>query len=379
MAMSTAAVKPSAVRRLAQDLIRIPSESSDPQASDAVAPERLVAERLRADCQRLELDYRLDEAAPGRWNLAARIPRPGAPRVLIAGHIDTVSAKGMARAFDAEIANGQLRGRGACDDKGPLAAVFTALAQVIDEGRRPEVDVTVLATADEEVGMIGARAWAAAGDPADLVLCLEPTGLTQVVAHKGLYRCRIDAHGTACHSSRPELGHNAIEALLPLLHGVLEEGRALAAITDPLLGHSTLAITGIGGGTAINVIPDSCHALIDVRLIPGIEPADVGKRIAHRCSGAAITELFANPALARRTPAAGTGERFDAALRAGGVEPTTTTAPWCSDGSYLQQLGPCMVWGPGRIEHAHTIEEHIDLAQLEQATDILYRFLTLPA
>ena len=194
-----------------------------------------------------------------------------------------------------------------------------------------------------------------------------------------MYRCRIHTAGQACHSSRPELGHNAINDILPLLSGVIEEGKLLEKEHDALLGHPTLAITGITGGTGINIIPEACHAQVDVRLIPSLSPADVAKRIAHRCTGAAISEIFSAPALARRIPTAGTGERFAAALRSAGVEPTALIAAFCTDGSYLQQLGPCMVWGPGLIEHAHTAEEHIDIAQLEQATDILYRFLTLPA
>ena len=296
MAMSTASVKPSAVRTLTQELIRIPSESSDPSQTDPAAPERLVADRLKAECVRLGLSHQMTEVAPGRWNLSARIPRPGAPRVLVAGHIDTVSAKGMKRAFDADVSDGRLRGRGACDDKGPLAAVFTALARVLGDGRVPEVDLTVLATADEETGMLGARAWSAAGEQADLVLCLEPTGLTQVVAHKGVYRCRIHTAGQACHSSRPELGHNAINDILPLLSGVIEEGKLLEKEHDALLGHPTLAITGITGGTGINIIPEACHAQVDVRLIPSLSPAHVAKRIAHRCTGAAISEIFSAPA-----------------------------------------------------------------------------------
>jgi succinyl-diaminopimelate desuccinylase len=375
MAMPAASVKPTSAADLTRSWIAIPSESSDPVASDAQAPEAAMARAIAERCQAAGIEHRLDEVAAGRWNMVARMPRPGAPRVLIAGHLDTVSARGMDQAFVAERSGGSIRGRGACDDKGPFAAAIAAVHRLLAEGRRPEVDLTLLGTADEEAGMIGARHWAKAGSEVDMILALEPTGLRRVIAHKGVYRCRIDNQGRACHSARPELGLNAIETLLPDLLGVVDEGRVLAEHSDPLLGRSTLQVTGITGGTGINIVPGHCSALVDVRLISAVTPEETARRLAKRCVCGAITEIFSAPALAARAAAAGTGERFRAALRSVGVERGEEVAPWCSDASFLQQLGPAIVWGPGRIEDAHTKDECISVEELEQATDTLVAFL----
>lgn len=361
---------------IARELVRLPSESSRPVATDRDAPELLVVRRMADLCTAHGVAARTQEAAPGRWNLVARLPRPGAPRLLVAGHADTVSAEGMARPFDGEIAGGQLRGRGACDDKGPLAAALAAVLRLAAEGRRPEFDLTLLATADEEAAMLGARAWAAAGERQDAILVLEPTGLRPVRTHKGLYRATVSAAGLACHSARPECGRNAVHALVPALAGVVGLGEGLARFADPLLGAPTVAITGLAGGTAVNIVPATASATVDCRLTPALPPACMAAMLGERCAGCAVQEIFSAPALAAAELPAGIGQRLAAALaavRAGG-EPEA--APWCSDASYLQALGPCLVLGPGRIELAHTAEESIAVEDLRRGEEFLLRLLT---
>lgn len=366
----------SAAARLTQELVRIPSESSTPTRT-AAEPERAMANALAARLAQAGLAARTWEAAPGRWNLDARLPRPGAPRLLLAGHLDTVSAQGMHDPFAGDLSGGEILGRGACDDKGPLAAAGTALALLIAEGRASAYDVTLLGTADEEAGMAGARAWAAEGSEQDLIIALEPTALRPVVAHKGVFRCALHAAGTACHSSCPERGSNAIVGMLGALAAVESLARELAMRHDPLLGAPTMTITGISGGTAINLVPDGCRAQFDIRLVPETDPAWVAGRIRELVGPLIrVEEIFSAPALARGGDRHGLAQRLRQALRTHGADDGETVAPWCSDASYLQGRGPCLVWGPGRIEHAHTVDERIAVGELDQAVDILRTFLT---
>lgn len=368
-------VKPLAPDTLTSEWIAIPSESAGHTASDSIAPERRIAEAVAARFAGLGLEHRCEEILPGRFNVSARLPRPGAPRVLIAGHLDTVSASNMAHAFTPERSGRRLRGRGACDDKGPFAAALAAVSRLLAAGRRPEVDLTLLGTADEESGHAGARAWAKTAGAVDLVIALEPTGLRRIVAHKGALRGVITTEGVSCHSSMPERGRNAIAAMVESLGHLAVAGRDLEQRRDALLGHPTFQVTVIQGGGSINTIPDRCEARFDLRLVPGLDPAEALDHLRGRCGCAAIHEIFAAPALAPADPKAGTGERFLAALRAAGVDRGQDIAAYCTDAAFLQAQGPCVVWGPGRIEDAHTADEGIDLDELDQASEAIERFL----
>jgi len=364
-----------AVRSLTQELVRVPSESSTPVGSDAGAPELAVATRLLGFLQGAGMEGGLQEVQPGRWNLQARLPRPGAPRLLICGHLDTVSAAGMEQPFAGAIGEGCVLGRGACDDKGPLAAAAVALASLLGERRTLAWDVTLLGTCDEEAGMAGARAWAASGADQDLIVGLEPTALRPVTAHKGVYRCALHASGRACHSAQPERGVNAISGMLDALAAVEALADELSALHDADLGRPTMTITGINGGTAINQVPEACSARFDIRLIPDSDPAWVAARLRGLLGErATVQEIFSAPAL--RRSAHGLDARLARALTRHGLPEGETVAPWCSDASFLQSRGPCLVWGPGHIEHAHARDERIALEDLDRAVDVLRTFLT---
>ncbi len=125
-------------------------------------------------------------------------------------HSDTVSAEGMSKGFSGEIKENAIWGRGACDDKGPLAVALSTLAGLQQQNIKLAYDVTFAATVDEECTMAGAAALANTFGPWDLCIGLEPTELRLINAHKGVHRCKISTRGRAVHSSAPEQGQNAI-------------------------------------------------------------------------------------------------------------------------------------------------------------------------
>lgn len=361
---------------LARALVRIPSESSDPIATDPTGPERQVVAYLAGVCREVGIEHRTSQVLPGRENLVIRLPNPGAPRLLIAAHLDTVSGRGMAQPFAGELREGCLWGRGACDDKGPLAAGLAAILDLHGLGIKPAFDVTFVGTVDEECTLAGAEQLAREIDGFDLCLALEPTDLKVINAHKGVYRCRVITRGKAVHSSHPEKGDNAILRLLPILADLQAFGAELAEKSHPRLGPATLAITKIQGGATLNMIPDSCEAVVDIRLLPEMTVAATGARIQALLAGRGeMDELFAGEGIntAMDNPLI---DQFMTAIRAAGVEPGPITAAFATDCSRLHHLGPCLVWGPGDIAQAHQISEHIPVSQLLRATEILKIFLT---
>jgi acetylornithine deacetylase len=361
---------------MTRDLIKIPSESSEPVATPASGPENSVVEYLSAVCRVAGVEYQTMTALPGRANLVVRLPNPGAPRLLIVAHMDTVSGRGMRDPFSGELRDGVIFGRGACDDKGPLAAGLSAVLDLHRElGVAPAYDITFAGTVDEECSMSGATQLAAALDDWDLCIALEPTNLQIIRAHKGVYRCRVTTRGKAAHSSHPDQGVNAITAMLPILADLERLGAELRRRTDPDLGRASLAITKIQGGASANTIPDCCEVVVDLRLLPKMEIEAmsrllkkwVGERgeveAIHCCDG--IETSMDNPLI----------ESLMASITAGGGDPGPITASFATDCSRLHHKGPAIVWGPGDIHQAHQAIEYITVAQLEQAYRILKDFL----
>jgi len=362
---------------LAIALVRIPSESSDPIKTDSASPEHQVVAYLSEICRAAGLAHHTSTVLPGRDNLLVRLPNPGAPRLVIVAHLDTVSGRGMTAPFGGELRADCLWGRGACDDKGPLAAALAALLDLHGRGVRPAFDTTFVGTVDEECSLAGAEHLAREIGSFDLCLAMEPTDLKVINAHKGVYRCRVITRGKAVHSSHPEKGDNAILRMLPILADLQTFGAELAATTrHPRLGPASLAITTIQGGATLNMIPDSCEAAVDIRLLPEMTIIETAARIKALLAGRGeIVELFTGEGIntAMDHPLI---DRFMATIRSAGVEPGPISAAFATDCSRLHHLGPCLVWGPGDIAQAHQLDEHIPVSQLRRATDILINFLS---
>ena len=361
---------------MTRELVKIPSESSEPVATAATGQEVGIVEYLSQICRTAGVEYYTMEALPGRANLVVRLPNPGAPRLLIVGHMDTVSGGGMAEPFSGELRDGVIFGRGACDDKGPLAVGLAAVLNLHQElGVAPAYDITFAGSIDEECTLSGAQKLAEELDGWDLCIALEPTDLKIIRAHKGVYRCRVITRGKAAHSSHPDRGLNAITAMMPIINDLERLGADLKAKSDPDLGRASLAITKIQGGVSLNTIPDYCEVGIDIRLLPDMvieEVSDLVKRcVADRgevdeiYSGDGIDTSMDNPLIGS----------LMASIKGAGSDPGPITASFATDCSRLQHRGPCIVWGPGDIHQAHQSTEYIAVAQLEQAYHILKDFL----
>jgi acetylornithine deacetylase len=361
---------------LIQALVRIPSESSGQTLTDGAAPEQALAAYLARVCGDCGIDHELQEVSPGRPNFIARFPStPGAPRLLIVGHLDTVSAAGMDTPFAAEIRDERIWGRGACDDKGPLATALGTLLQLHEQGRELRYEVILAATIDEECSLAGAAALKGLIGSWDLCLCLEPTGLTMVKAHKRVYRCRITARGKAVHSSAPDLGDNAILTMMEIIKDLQLFEFRLTRHKNPELGKATLAVTQIRGGASINTIPDQCEIAVDVRLLPEHHPPMVGDAIRQLIGPrGTVEDLFSARGVQTRMDNPLIRE-FQERLAAHGLAKEGVTAAYATDCSELHDHGPCIIWGPGHIAEAHQVTEHIAIDQVRTACAVLSEFL----
>jgi succinyl-diaminopimelate desuccinylase len=366
--------------KLLRELIALPSVNPAFLPGDgARTGEGKVVRFLTGQARRAGLDVKLQAVFPGRSNILARL-KPRAKvrqRIYLAPHLDTVNATD--NQFIPRTKNGRLYGRGACDTKGSVAAMFTALCDLANSRQRPaETEIVFAGLVDEEHGQSGSRALAANGPKANLAIVGEPTGLRVVTAHKGNLWLRLETRGKSAHGARPELGRNAVHAMAKVVD-ILETEYAgqLRRRHHHLLGRPTVSVGVISGGTQANIVPDECSILVDRRTLPGETEASVSREIKRLLRSenlpATMEDSKLGPCLPLETnPKQPLVAKFMSCI---GQRQAIGVDYFC-DASVLAQGGiPSVVFGPGDIAQAHTAEEWVSLDQLERARQLLLRFL----
>ena len=343
------------------------------------AGEKNVADFLASVAARAGLEIELQKVMPGRFNLLARLrPRNKVRRtILLAPHLDTVGAN--ATKFIPQRKNGRLYGRGACDTKGSIAAMLTALCELADSKSLPlETEIVFAGLIDEEHAQAGSRALAASGFKADMAIVGEPTRLQVVTAHKGSLWLDLETRGKAAHGATPQLGKNAIHEMARIVD-LLETDYAaqLRKRKHPLLGAATVNVGKISGGTQPNIVPDFCKISVDRRTLPGETDAKVKREIAAFLR---FMKLSANISSTKLAPALPLETNYKLPLVQQYLKCVGQTKPlgvhYFCDAAILSAGGiPSVVFGPGDIAQAHTADEWISLAELERGKNLLLNFL----
>ncbi len=269
----------------------------------------------------------------------------GVPIVTLSTHMDTVPPF-FASSEDSKF----VRGRGACDAKGIIAAMTSAAENLIDAGTR---NFALLFVVGEEKDSLGALCAAKNSRGSRFVINGEPTENKLALGSKGALRYVLTARGRLAHSAYPELGESAIEKLLDLLADI----RKLPLSKDSLLGKSTLNIGTLSGGRAPNVIADEAHADLMFRTVGDPEPIRAVMRALVSGRGE-LQEMLHTPALHLAVM-----DGFESTVVA-----YTTDIP-NFDGAW----GKPFLIGPGSIHMAHTAEERISKTQLLEAVGIYTR------
>jgi acetylornithine deacetylase/succinyl-diaminopimelate desuccinylase-like protein len=281
--------------------------------------------------------------------------------VVFAPHLDTVGVRGMTvPAFKLTEKDGRLHGRGACDTKGPTAAMLAAVAAWLqtEDRRTSDIRWIVAATAGEEQGSLGAQALVKAGLRADFAVALEPTDLKVVYAAKGVLRVWIEVPGRAAHGAKPERGDNAVYRALPLVQALKDElAPWLRAQRHPVLGGCSLNLGIMQGGGELNLVPARCRIGLDIRVHPGCSAAEVKRRLTALVATHAPK---AKLSLHREGPAFVTEKRDPWARRLRAAGRGWAAADWFCDANIFAAQGtPAVAFGPGSIRQAHTKDEFI--------------------
>jgi acetylornithine deacetylase/succinyl-diaminopimelate desuccinylase-like protein len=341
--------------------------------------EQRVVDFLTATLAKAGLDIDFQKALPNRSNILARlVPKNKIKHtVLLAPHLDTVNAEDTR--FIPQRNNGRLYGRGACDTKGSVAAIVTALCELAESKSRPvETQIVFAGLVDEEYVQSGSRALAASGFKADLAIIGEPTKLQLVTAHKGSLWLQLETRGKAAHGATPHLGKNAVHEMARVVDFLESDYAAqLRRQKHPLLGTATVNVGTISGGTQPNIVPASCVISVDRRTLPGETESSVRREISARLRARKLSAKVSNTKLAP-APAMETSSKLPLVqqfCRIIGQKRPAGVDYFC-DAAVLSAGGiPSVVFGPGDISQAHTADEWISLAELGRGKDMLLNFL----
>ena len=364
---------------LTQRLVRAGSEN--PPGSEARAGAELVEQ-----AERWGLPVTVQEVVSGRANVVVRLAGAGtAPALVYCGHLDTVPAGSFGWTtdpFGGEVRDGYVWGRGAVDMLGGLAAMLTSLA-ALREANLPG-DVVLAAVVGEEVDCAGSRHLDGTDvlDDAGWLVVGEPTGLDLVIAHKGAIRIELVVHGRAAHGAHPQHGANAVMAMARLISTL--DVFAADVPTHPLLGAPTASVNTIVGGTAINVVPDVCRAVVDIRTVPGVDVDTVLRTIDRTADlvrgesieiSAELMQVRSPVSCAPDHPLVSAAQQ--AAADTFGAPRDIRGAAYFSDASVLAPPRdlPTLLFGPGEEALMHQPDERVTASALHRATEF---FTALP-
>jgi acetylornithine deacetylase len=365
---------------LLQALTRIPSVNPDNSPGTSQTGEAAMAHFLRDWLEAIGATVTLEEILPQRPNLIARFaPLDGRPRILFGPHLDTVGVAHMTiDPFGGEIHDGKIWGRGASDTKGPMAAMLIALQRHRNQLASMPVAIDFVAFMGEESGQWGSKHFAKQhGADYTFALVGEPTSMEIVHLTKGSLWATLRATGRAAHSSQPERGDNAIVKLASAMLEIERQlGATLATFTHPTLGHSTLNIGLIRGGSRPNIVPDLAEAELDIRITPSLAAAGGGLQLLRDCiDQLALPVELVNP---HENPPMETSADHPMIQRLLNTPPGSklASAPWFSDAAHLSHGGiPSICIGPGSIDQAHTADEYIEIDALKKGADFFTEFV----
>jgi acetylornithine deacetylase len=311
-----------------------------------------------------------------RANLFATLGPRDVPGYILSGHMDVVPAGEAgwdSDPFQLHQNGDALFGRGTSDMKGFLACALAAVAKIVTMPLHRPIHFAF--SYDEEAGCRGVPHMLAQLPqlcaPALGAIIGEPSGMRAIRAHKGKAAARVTIHGRSGHSSRPDLGLNAIHAITDVLASARDAAAALTngpfetVFAPP---YSSLQVGTVRGGQAVNIIPDLCEVEFEARAISGVDPTSLlvpvrqaAEALKSQGFGVDWTDLSAYPALSLPKTAA-----LAALLgRLTGVDPLAAVSYGTEAGLFQQAGVDAIICGPGDISRAHKANEFILINELE--------------
>ncbi|ANG65221.1 acetylornithine deacetylase (ArgE) [Marinobacterium aestuarii] len=329
-------------------------------------------------------------------NLYATLGPADKAGVMLSGHTDTVPVTGQnwtRPPHELSDEDGRFYGRGTADMKGFIAVALAAVPAM--QAARLQTPIHLALSYDEEIGCVGVRRMIhmLAQQPVKPALCIigEPTGLQVVNKHKGKLAARVTVQGKACHSGMAPQGVNAVNYAARLI-GWLEQQAQLRQQQGPFeegydIPFSTVHTGTVQGGQALNIVPQHCSFLFEMRNIAAEDPHDLlaqlrteagnlereMRRVDDSCRiDIDITTEY--PGLS--TAEDGEAITFVRQLTNQADAPLGNINFGTEGGLFSQALQvPTVVCGPGSMDQGHKPDEYIELSQLQQCQTFMQRLI----
>jgi len=389
------------IERFLTELIRIPSTPGKEAAAmdyafKAFSELDICVEKIPLDNSiKQDPDYSSpipDIDYEGRYNL--RISKKGnraGKKRLFNAHIDVVPpSEGMHDAWAGKVVGGVVYGRGACDDKGSIAAIYAMFVLLESGGFDFAGEVVAHIVVEEENGGNGSLAMANKGEKADYCIVLEPTDYRVLTSVRGAVWFKIDFIGKAGHSGQAAqtksallMAVQAIEALTEYHKNLLASSRGIELFDKfenpmpitfgklvsgnwPASAPSTATLEGVLGflpnKTKEQIRDEMLAALLKCDMLTE-ENFKLGFTYSHDCSVADLNSDFV-------------AQLIESAKRSGIEVDIDAMTASCDAWFYNNQLNiPTVVYGPGSLKVAHSKDEHIKLFEIAEAAEVLKEFV----
>lgn len=345
------------------------------QIQTVAGNEKTLADYIKGVLASHHIDSQLVDFAPGRACLVAEIGDQPGKVLAFAGHMDTVSTGDPKEwtypPFSGKVADGSVWGRGSVDMKGGLSAMIIAFIQMKEAGLPKKGKIRLLISVDEEVGGQGSMLLTKKGyaDNLDAMVMCEASSGQLEYAHCGSFDYEIESFGQTAHSSRPDLGVNAVANLARFIDG--ERSAFDDAKSSPILGKVIHSVTVFHGGDQLNSIPDYAYLKGNVRTVPECDNQETQARLQKiidqlNAQGAQlklkIVASFAPVVTDKNDPFIKIVQ--DAAKDVKGTKPEIIVSHGATDASryvLANKKFAFVEYGPGDDSQSHQIDEHISI------------------
>jgi succinyl-diaminopimelate desuccinylase len=387
--------------KLTQDLVRIDSVIRP----ETGGTEREVVRFISAWIEReLGVAPLVEEVAPGRQNVIATVDSgvPG-PCLMLEGHTDVVSEGNRESwthdPFAAEIADGRIYGRGACDMKAGVAVALATAKAFVTAGVAWKGTIRLGLVCDEEGMMIGIKHFIRSGHADDVTACLvpEPEENNLCLSMKGAIRAIVRVHGKMAHGAMPLTGINPNTRLARIILAFerFEAEEKKRCGKDPFLGLPSVTFTVLqspptGSPAQLNVMPGEAVGFVDIRTTLAQDHDTVRNRLREILKDLAASDpdFHADIEYIEDRPVVGIGKdepiariSAEAFREITGREPVWNGVPGATDGTFLSAIKkiPCLVNGPGPRHVPHQADEYVEIDEMEECAMIYvisaYRYL----
>ncbi|WP_290699449.1 acetylornithine deacetylase [Amphritea sp.] len=327
-------------------------------------------------------------------NLFATIGSENKAGVMLSGHTDTVPVTGQRwtrQPYQLTEQDGFYYGRGTTDMKGFIAVVLAAVPQMIKQPLHTPIHLAF--SYDEEIGCVGVRRLihTMQNHPLQPAVCIigEPTSMQVVTAHKGKLAAKVTVTGKECHSGMAPQGINAVNYAARLIVW-LEQLAQNKANSGPFeagydIPYSTVHTGTVKGGTALNIVPNHCEFLFEIRNIAQENPRDLLVQF-EAYAEELVNQMRLTDAdcdisieITAEYPGLSTAEDAEVVAFVKKLAQSTANANinfGTEGGLFSNVLGiPTVVCGPGSMDQGHKPDEFIHISQLQQCEAFMARLI----